>query len=471
MTPQWLVGDLAKNFGADSGRIMGSTATFGAPFYGDRVQGRLVWGDSLHNHTHCEEDDYVIPPPKTELVGQTGQQFNKVKLINIVMVRRGSCSFTTKVKVAQKSKDAHAVIIVDKEDSNLKTSDMPNIIVADDGYGGDIHIPSVLIAKAEGRKLIEAAKREEVIIELAWDLPTQHVVTVDMWMSSASQMTHKFLKEFKLNRMILNEVMVFNPHYAVFPMDGNDPAIYSGLCSDQTGRFCAEDPDGAGQTTGRDVLEENVRQLCIHEKTKVPRVSNELVGIGGQHPVEYSKEFWEYITKYLDECPLEGTDPNKRFGETCSLKVMREVGIATDPIIQCAMTSKDDKLMHERENPAWSPRAVRINGWRYSGYLNADLVSRAVCSAFINSPLECKQILDKQGERDYFMTQMLRLKGQGVSFTQMLMVLLLMALLGFIVMILYKRYLRKELQNTLREEVMLEVQAQMGEYSQLKGHA
>ena len=33
---------------------------------------------------------------------------------------------------------------------------------------------------------------------------------------------------------------------------------------------------------------------------------------------------------------------------------------------------------------AWSPRAIRINGWRYSGMLEADLVARAVCSGFIH---------------------------------------------------------------------------------------
>ena len=50
------------------------------------------------------------------------------------------------------------------------------IILADDGFGDKIHIPSGLVPKAEGNKLIEAAPREQVIIEVAWDLPTNHVV-------------------------------------------------------------------------------------------------------------------------------------------------------------------------------------------------------------------------------------------------------------------------------------------------------
>ena len=35
----------------------------------------------------------------------------------------------------------------------------------------------------------------QVVVELAWDLPTDHVVTVDMWMSSASIASMKFIKD------------------------------------------------------------------------------------------------------------------------------------------------------------------------------------------------------------------------------------------------------------------------------------
>ena len=42
---------------------------------------------------------------------------------------------------------------------------------------------------------------------------------------------------------------------------------------------------------------------------------------------------------------------------------------------------------HPDRAEAWSPRAIRINGWRYSGMLEADLVVRAVCSGFIHMHL------------------------------------------------------------------------------------
>merc|ERR1719258_582473 len=80
----------------------------------------LVRGDSMRNHTHCLDSDYEVPPPDDDLAQHGG--YKEVRLIHIVMVRRGQCSFVTKVKVARK-KGAHAVIIVDKENSALTSHD------------------------------------------------------------------------------------------------------------------------------------------------------------------------------------------------------------------------------------------------------------------------------------------------------------------------------------------------------------
>jgi len=457
MTPHSLV----RQFKDTRGKIFGSTSTFGAPFYGDRVLGRLTWGESINNDTYCNEEDYQIQAP-TATTGRS--EFDEKRLINIIMVRRGKCSFTTKVRVAT-AKGAHAVVIVDKENSDLTSKDMANIIVADDGYGGSIHVPSILVSKSDGNKLIRAVKASAlspVVVELAWDLPMDTVVTMDLWMSSASHESNIFLKEFAAKRRTLNQVMIFNPHYAVFSVDSSDPSVFSGICSSDTGEFCAEDPDGAGSVTGKDVLEENVRQLCIHENTKVARTSLDDIS-NSAHVVDFAAKYWDYMEKYLDSCPLDGRSPDNTFGQPCSMKVMRQVGIDPDAIITCALNTMQKKLRKERKNQAWSPRALRINGWRYSGMLNADLVTRAVCSGFIHQPSECESLIKP---RDVFKPFVLH-PSEGVSFGTMLLSLLLIIVFGFGVMLLYKRYLKKELRTTLREEVMLEVQAQMGEYAKL----
>ena len=60
----------------------------------------------------------------------------------IVLVDRGDCSFVQKVRHAQDI-GASAVIIAD----NVDQEDVDHIVMSDDGTGGNLYIPSVLISK------------------------------------------------------------------------------------------------------------------------------------------------------------------------------------------------------------------------------------------------------------------------------------------------------------------------------------
>lgn len=451
MSPEWLV----RQFGDTRGRIEGSTATFGAPFYGERILGQVVWGDS-RGQMHCTAEDYDVPRP--EKVTVPGKDYTQVRLIHIVLVRRGTCSFVTKVSVARK-KGAHAVIIVDKEDSTLTSSDIRRIIVADDGYGKTIDIPSLLVSKEDGEKLIRAANTSQVLVELAWDVPTNHVVVMDLWMSSASRESQRFLKEFAPKRKALNQAVKFVPHYHVFSMQSD----YNDLCTDYTAKFCAEDPDGSGDVTGKDVLEEDVRQLCIHDLTKVKRTD----WIGGARPdptvLEYAEKWWDYVEMFADECPVDGSG-DRKFGRTCAETVMRKVDIDVGKVQDCLISKKEEKLAQERENVAWSPRALRVNGWRYSGTLDADTVTRAICAGFVQQPQACAELVEPVNP---FKNDLPPMPEEGVSFGTFFLGLLIVGCVLFGVVLLYKRSLTKHIHTALREEVMLEVQAQMDTYKQL----
>lgn len=477
MAPEWLKKDVGAR-----GAIDGSTATFGAPFYGDDVVGKLVYGESKGN-VHCTEDDYDIPLPETE---ERGDSKESVKMINIVLVRRGKCSFTTKVKVAYK-KGAHAVIIVDREDSDLTAESLKHIIVGDDGYGDSIHIPSVLVSKDQGGKLMDAAKKSEVIVQLSWNVPANHIVGVDLWMSSGSTESQQFLKKFANNRKALNEVMSFTPHYAVFSMPSSDPSVYQDLCSDTTGQYCAEDPDASGEITGKDVLDENVRQLCIHELTKVAKDTRQRAadqayeaaekkgnvrGKGAQKVapakqggVLYAEPYWNYVEKLPDRCPVgsPSSSEDQKFGYICSKKLMEEVGIDTLKVDKCVMDTKDQKLQEQRNHQAWSPKALRINGWRYTGMLDADLVTRAVCAGFHKKPAECDDLVKA---RDPFAKYQGSVE-EGVSFNTFLFGLAGIAAFSCCTLLCYKKSLKDQVQASVREEVMLEVQNAMAQYNRM----
>jgi len=456
MAPESLV----RVFEKTRGRIEGSTATFGAPFYGERILGRLVWGDSMRNHTHCLDSDYEVPPPDDDLAQHGG--YKEVRLIHIVMVRRGQCSFVTKVKVARK-KGAHAVIIVDKENSALTTQDIRRIIVADDGYGENVDIPSLLISREDGQQLIDYAKMtgNQVIVEMAWDVPTNHVVLVDLWMSSASRDSQRFLKEFSPKRKALNENIKFVPHYHVFGMQGGGD--YNELCISVDAQFCAEDPDGSGPVTGRDVIEEDIRQLCIHETTKVKHIDLD-DSRNGHNVKEYAEKFWDYVEVFPDRCPLNSDNPSDRFGKECSERLMSSLSIDIDKVKNCVRDTMFDKLRHERENIAWSPRALRVNGWRYSGTMDVDTVTRAICAGFVRQPDACAAMVEPV---DPFKFDQPKYDNSGVGLGTFIMALFAVAGITLVGLLVYKRSLTKHIHTTLREEVMLEVQAQMDTYRQL----
>ena len=461
LSPKSLVSTLS----GVNGHIEASTATFGASFFGDRVLGRLVWSESAGDH-FCSEKDYELPQLDAKdkdrfLASHSGSSDGQ--LINIVMVRRGKCSFTQKVLIAQK-KGAHAVVIVDWEDSEMTEHDLGSIIVADDGHGVDVHIPSILVAKDVGAQLIEAARNSAVVVELKWTIPTDHVVQMDKWVSSGSMESMKFLKDFAGMRKTLNKVVKFQPHFTVFSIPASDPKIYADLCSDNSGQFCAEDPDGYGAVTGQMVLEEDVRQLCIHEMTKIPTSS--FTDLQAEKTVvEYAGQYWDYVQRFAEECPIDAKAKEEyRFGKACADRVARAVGLDVAKIQNCIGTTRDEKLKKERANTAWSPRALRINGWRYTGMMDADLVSRAVCSGFIRPPQECDALKQRNPFEKY---DGARASDGGVSFGMFLFWIALIIVVSCLSMLFYKRSMKVHMQQTIKEEVMLEVESALASYNKL----
>jgi len=449
-TPDYLVSQLKQN------PVQGTTATFGSPFYGERLLGQLAYAPSKNEAKgpHCFAEDYDLAPSgrPDEEDAPIGGQGNPLR---IVVVKRGICTFVTKVRVAEQDKDAHAVIIVDRDDSQYVSQGEPNIknlIVADDGYGNQVHIPSILIAKEEGKHIINAVEKgSPVIVELAWDVPTDQIVTLDIWWSAATEELRTFIKNFTPIRKSLGWNVAFTPHYYIFQL----PADYNDLCKEKSGEYCADDPDGPGPITGRDVVFESVRQLCILEQTLV-------TDPGGASPALYSVRFWEYLTAFQERCPVAKSAelaPAKRFGAECAEKVMKSLGLPKDKIDTCMLMTGDQKLSEQRSQRAWSPRAVRINGWRYSGSIEADTVTRAMCAGFREQPHECQKLTERSRLAD--------VEEGGLSFFTFLLIIAAILGAAFLLLMGYRRVLAAYVRSSIREEVMLEVKHQMTDYAQL----
>lgn len=110
----------------------------------------------------------------------------------IILARRGKCTFVDKVRNAERA-GASLLVVVDNKAENVT-----NVIMGDDGTGTGLRIPSMLIGKSDGERLIEFAK-QRVGATLSAEFGVKEKtddVFVELWYSSNNQRSLDFIKEF-----------------------------------------------------------------------------------------------------------------------------------------------------------------------------------------------------------------------------------------------------------------------------------
>jgi hypothetical protein len=448
--------------GVAPGTILGSTATFGTPFYDQRVKGRIRYARPDRDHHHCTEQGYDIPDLP---------QYQNSEAVRIVMVDRGECTFVTKVRIAQDYKGAQAVIVVDNQ--HLSPGEIQHLIMADDGWGGQMtKIPSILISGKEGDILKNAVLAgEEVLVELAWDVPMQNVAHLDFWHSSGSREASEFLGEIADYVLLLRWKMQYRPHFHVFSLP-KDAKEYNQLCLPAdgggkfpAGKYCATDPDGDGPITGVDVIMEDVHQYCIWQTGRMQPPAGIMDNLPSviKVPATFSPSYWNYILKFHESCKTTGSTPETRYGPICARLVRGQIPEISESAVEDCILGKAAILEQQMKDQAWSPLAARINGWRYAGQLDAVQVIKALCSGFMTRPQECEDLRNRQ----YQVVRHI----SGVGFFSAVSSLCSLTASIVLLFYIYQRYLQKSVRAALREEVMLEVRSQMTDYQQLDDNA
>lgn len=225
-------------------------------------------------------------------------------------------------------------------------------------------------------------------------------------------------------------------------------------------RHCAPDPDGPGPITGADVANEDVRQLCLWHKYAM---ANNVLTDG-----LYSPQWWEYVTVVYEHCPWQDPFPADRFGsEACSYKLMRDLLVNTNMIATCVKESANQLLEESANTQAWSEFALRINGWRYRGPLDPELVLKAICASYLRPESVCEELLGGPISNTFLLLRHRVFKSLSVHTFEWLIGCI--CILSVINCFLYRRHIKKLVARQMREEVMLEVQSQMADYAKLQG--
>ncbi|KAL9301692.1 Vacuolar-sorting receptor 5 [Arabidopsis thaliana] len=372
-------------------------ANFGLPKYGGFMIGSVVYAgqDAYGCNSFNKTFNTKSPYPK------------------ILLIDRGVCNFALKIWNGQQS-GAAAVLLADNVVEPLITMDTPQD--EDPDFIDKVKIPSALILRSFGDSLKKALKRgEEVIMKMDWSesIPNpDERVEYELWANTNDECgVHcdkqiDFIKNFKGMAQILEKggYTLFRPHYIswVCPKE----LLLSKQCRTQCinqGRYCALDTKQEFEDgyNGKDVVYENLRQLCVHKVAKEKNTS---------------WVWWDYVTDFNIRCSMK----EKKYSRECAETIVESLGLSLEKIKKCIGDPDADvenevlkaeeafqlQLGQENRGIVTIFPTLMINNAQYRGKLERTAVLKAICSGFkertepsicLNSDIETNECLIENG--------------------------------------------------------------------------
>jgi len=310
----------------------------------------------------------------------------------ILMIDRGGCTFVKKVRNAQRS-GAAGVIIADNKclcsrEETCKTQgedvcEMKEPIMADDGSGSDISIPSFLMFKEDADPVRDVLKSNKLVrMEMQWAIPTpDDRVEYDLFTTPTDIISRPFQDQFKAAALALGKHASFTPHMYIYDgvkagcqgFDG-DNQCYN-LCTNN-GRYCATDPDDDLDRgiSGADVVTESLRRACIWN----------IYGTDGIGEV-----WWTYVEEFMYRCQEEDFFAS----DACVQDAYDHAGVKKSEIDACMVDSGGlegdvpnqvlDTQLGEREaiGVVIVP-SMYVNTAAIRGELEFATVFKAVCAGY-----------------------------------------------------------------------------------------
>lgn len=465
-------------------------ALFGIPPYGGSIQEKLYYADdTLCGPTVDSKAGYPVEKDADGNLKAWQSPF-------ILMVDRGDCTFVQKVRNAQRA-GAAAVLIADSvclcgatdcdfgPEQDICETEEP--IMADDGSGADISIPSFLIFKQDADKIkAVVVQNQPVRIEMSFSVPAPDSrVEYDLWTTPADAVSVPFLQTFREAALALDSEAYFTPHMYIY--DGNRAGCHiddeddgenfcEGLCTNG-GRYCATDPDGdfdAG-ISGADVVRESLRRICIWNSYGKDD------GIG--------QPWWDYVEEFIFRCN-DPDHPEYFTKDDCIADAMKHAKVDKTIVDNCMRDSgglEEDKpnglfessLSDKESAGAFLIPSLFVNQAPIRGVLSFSTVFRAVCAGYAagSEPKVCQACANCHNEEQCVKDGKCKsghdstrpMPQAGVSSTtfgaSLLIVSLLFITAGFIVYQRQQRHMRDEIRGIMAEytSVPLSSHAKEGE--------
>lgn len=365
-----------------SGAFDAALGDFGLPLYGGSLGGSLVYPSV--GREACAP---LAPLPRAP-----------AGLATVALVDRGDCFFVEKAWHAQRA-GADAVLVCDNRAEDLITMARPAGAAPEiDGLVDEVDVPTALLPRALCDRLKDAlAMRARVVVSLDWSASIrppgdagQRHVDVELWTTAAQRCGAACDRQATLLADLADAAAAlerggfakFVPHYVTYSC--SDPDGCAANCI-RAGRYCAPDPTPGtpDQYGGKDVVEEELRRLCVYEE------ANATLG-----------EPWawfSYVSAFQSACKAEDGE----FNAACAERAMASDAVGFSPesigrvracvgdvdadvesaVLEAERRVQSGESESERGSVVLVPTLV-INGAQYRGRLDAKAALRAVCAGF-----------------------------------------------------------------------------------------
>ena len=362
------------------------------------------------------------------------------------IAERGDCSFVKKIRNMESIGVAVGIIIDTNEE------DVDNVIMSDDGTGGGIRIPSMLIGKTDGKKLIDFLKRaseEEIeqtaiMAQFVMEKPDDRV-EYDIWFTSSNDRALDFISDFKAHDSRFAEKVLMTPHYVFWKCTFCEDEYLQNDCYGG-GRYCAVEPSNEDMK-GREIILEDLREKCLYRKAYSEASTRNI--------------WWEYMAYVHQSC-------YNVINEDCSRRAHERLGLDFAETQRCVKSSfsssdwasnKTSNYMIDEEIDYWRTYgagiypALVINNRTYRGQLESLAVFNALCAGFANPPAMCQATLSSYSP-DFLPGD------EGIGGGVIVAIILVLALLNVIIVYCYRRYAKREMQN----EMQMQIESAVSQY-------
>jgi len=390
-------------------------------------------------------EGYLLFDTKNEKNQYGCEKFNKYTEENpvvgespFIIVKKGLCSATEKVRNIEEAGGHAAIIINDKNEPPEK------MFLADDGHGGDISIPAVLISLSDGQKLIEYYsthlhdKSNRIRLEIYFAVEkSDNTVKYDIWFTPDQINVYTFLKDFERYQKLLGDYATLGVHYITYPYFSYNPNSNTPVddCLG-SGLYCVR--PGNIITDGSLIALESIRQKCIYRYTYENKENT------------ISKDyFWNYMTTFYEKCISDKDNYNK----LCSANTLSLVKIPITDIEKCIEDSfigtsyekqKDNykkvlknKILDEEyeiRKKYYISRVptLTINGRLYDGSWRPEYIFDALCASLNKKPKVC-------------FTEGTQSEVSGFSGPAVFVIILVVLAINIILFIICKNFIRKKI--------------------------